>query len=235
MQLGPDGLGLDPFGDDLDPELVGEVNGGPDDHPEARDGGHRLHQGHVELELIDGPAAKDLQRGETGAEIVEGDPHADLGELTEEGCAHRRGPGLLTHLKSKHAAGHALAPQQPGDDGGKFRVDRAIGPDIDRDRNAPSGGGPDPVLGEGQPQHQTGELPHQSQLLGASEEDSGWQGTQFGMLPSRQALRRRHPAGRQLDLGLEVGHELPARQGMRKFSQQPRRHLVGFDRRRSPQ
>lgn len=35
LQFGPDGLGLDPLGDHLDPELVREVNGGPGDRPEA--------------------------------------------------------------------------------------------------------------------------------------------------------------------------------------------------------
>ena len=61
LQLGPDGLGLDPLGDDRDPELVSEVDRGPDDRPEARIARYRPYQGHVELEFVNGPAAEALQ------------------------------------------------------------------------------------------------------------------------------------------------------------------------------
>ena len=61
LELGPDGLGLDPLGDHLHPELVSEIDGGPDDGPEVRVACDRPHDGHIELELIDGPAAQALQ------------------------------------------------------------------------------------------------------------------------------------------------------------------------------
>ena len=90
-----------------------------DDRPEARVADYRPHQGHVELELVDRPAAQALQRGEARAEVVQRDVDAELGELREEARARDGGPGLLAHLEDEHAAGHPLAPQQPPDDGGE--------------------------------------------------------------------------------------------------------------------
>src|SRR5450756_2237922 len=51
LQLGPDGLGLDPFGHHRDAELVSEVDGGADNGAEARTHGDRADQGPVELKL----------------------------------------------------------------------------------------------------------------------------------------------------------------------------------------
>jgi hypothetical protein len=146
LQLGADRLGLDPLGHHLDAELVGEVDGGADDGPEARVAGDRAHQRHVQLELVDGPAAQALQRGEAGAEVVEGDPYAELGQLGEEADADRGGRGLLAHLQREHPAGHLLGAQELGDDGREPGIGHGVGVDVDRDRDDPAGRRPDPVL-----------------------------------------------------------------------------------------
>jgi hypothetical protein len=69
------------------------------------------------LSSLTGPAAQALQRGEAGAEVVEGDPYAELGQLGEEADADRGGRGLLAHLQREHPARHLLGAQELGDDG----------------------------------------------------------------------------------------------------------------------
>jgi hypothetical protein len=156
LQLGPDGLGLHSLGDHLDAELMGHIDSGADDGPERRVAGYRPDEGNIELELVDRPAAQAFQRGKARAEVVQGDTHAELGELGEEGRAYRRGPGLLAHLQDEHVTRYVFAAQVLGDDGREARIGHAFGSGIDRDRNAASPGGPGPVLPERQPQHQLG-------------------------------------------------------------------------------
>ena len=69
LQLGPDGLRLDPLGDDLDAELMGQIDGVADDGPERWAAGYRPDDGDIELELIHGPAAQALQGGEARSEV----------------------------------------------------------------------------------------------------------------------------------------------------------------------
>src|ERR1700722_9214454 len=156
LQFGPDGLGLDSFGDDPDAESMSHIDGGADDGPERRVASYRPDERNIKLELIDRPAAQAFQRGKAGAEVVQGDTHAELGELGEEGRAYRRGPGLLADLQDEHATRYVFAAQVLGDDGRESRIGHAFGSGIDRDRNTPSPGGPGPVLPERQPQHQLG-------------------------------------------------------------------------------
>ena len=52
---------------------------------------------------------------------------------------------------------------------------------------------------------------------------------ELGMLPPRERLRRHHPAGGQLDLGLVVGDQLAAAQRLREFGLQSRGQVFGFD------
>ena len=111
---------------------------------EARVAGDRAHQRHVQLELVDGPAAQALQRREAGAEVVEGDPHAELGQLGEEADADLGGPGLLAHLQREHPAGHPLGAQELGDDGREPGIGHRVGADVDRDRDDPAGRWPRP-------------------------------------------------------------------------------------------
>ena len=70
LQLQPDSLGFDALGDDLDPELMGQVDGGPHDRPKAGVARDWPDQRHVELQLVDRPAAQALQRGKARAEVV---------------------------------------------------------------------------------------------------------------------------------------------------------------------
>ena len=150
----------------------------------------------------------------------------ELGQLREEARADGGGPGLLAHLEREHAAGHLLAAQQLGDDGRESGVGHAIGPDVDRDRDDHPGGGPGPVLRRATAcSIRRVSSAHQAQLLGERGEQGRRQGAELGMLPPGERFGRHHPAGRQLDLGLEVGHQLPARQGVGKFGPQPRGHF----------
>jgi len=85
------------------------------------------------------------------------------------------------------------------------------------------------VLGQRAAQHQPGQLTHQPELFGDPCEQGRRQRAEFGMFPARERLRGHHPARGQLDLGLEVGHQLAAAQRVREFGAQPDGHVLGFD------
>jgi len=77
---------------------MGEVDVGADDGAEARAADDRPHDGLVELQLVDGPAAEALQGGVARAEVVQGELHARLGQLREEPGARGRRAGFLAYL-----------------------------------------------------------------------------------------------------------------------------------------
>jgi hypothetical protein len=118
-----------------------------------------------------------------GAEVVQGDPHAGLGQLGEEAGADGGGTGLLAHLEGEHRAGDLLAAQELGDDRGEAGIGHAVGADVHRDRDDHPGRGPDPVLRQRQAQHQPGKLPHQPESFGYRGEQGRRQSAELGMLP----------------------------------------------------
>ena len=195
-----------PFGDGLQVELVGEINEGAH---QILVGGVMLEvaaEGAVELDDIDRQVAQVAERGEAGAEIIDGDTAADVAQRFHEAegfleIAEGNGFGDL----HGEAVGDGLVG---GDDLGELVEPARIGGGGARDIHGQLGLGIIMQGCNGHLGHGAVNEAHQAELFGDRNEMSPGNQVAVRIIHAEQCLVHDHIAGGGADDGLEAKLEL---------------------------
>nr|WP_255600999.1 hypothetical protein [Blastococcus sp. LR1] len=201
---------LDALGDDGQAEVVPEVHGAAHEDGVLRAGRHAEHERAVDLELVHGQPAQVAHRAVPGAEVVDGQPQAEVVQALEHvhaacGVGH---DGALGDLEAQHAGGDAVLGQQSLHQVGQSGVEQAAGGQVDRHRQRVTGVDPAPRLGQRQAENPLGEPQDDARSLGHRDELRGRDQAVDRVLPAQQRLDALDPLAVQGELGLVVQEEL---------------------------
>ena len=173
---------------------------------------HAAHETLVDLQRGDRQALQVGERGVSGAEIVEGEPYAEVEAFVDD--ARNAGQILqragFQDLQLQVAApDRAVAREQIAQAVDEVRLLQLSRADIDADRNVQSALAPAFLGRERRVDDPFADVHRCPVILDERKKRRRRQQALFGMPPANQRLRADDRAGAHVDLGLEEQHELP--------------------------
>src|SRR6266508_3653776 len=209
---------LDTFGDGGEAEGGGQVDDGLGERGGVGAAGDLVDERLVDLEDIDGQAAKVAEGGVAGAEIVDRQPHPQAVEL---GQGDRGGGDIgdqqaLGQLQGQVAGLQAGGGKGLGDLGGQVGLGELDRGQVDADAQllaAGDGGLPVAGLLAGAVQHPGADRDQQAGLLGKGDEAARGQQPPGWVLPAHQRLQAGDPPAGKVNDRLLAKAELVAVQG----------------------
>ena len=207
-------LGLDAFGDHLQPQRPPHVDDRAHDRAVALVAGQALDEATIDLQLPDRDPLQVGQARIAGAEVVDRQPHAEPGQRLQPRQRFLRilDQDRFGQLQVERVGRQARLAQQPGhavDEVGSVEQQRR---DVDRDHQAQPVGVPLCGLAHRLAEHPLADRDDEAALFGHRNELGRRHLAQLRVVPAQQRLGADHAAARQIDLRLVVQPQAPQRQ-----------------------
>jgi hypothetical protein len=191
---------------------AGQGDDGPGHRRLLGPAGHAVDERLVDLEGVDGEAAQVGQGRVAGAEVVDGQVHAERLELVQADDGHLQvvHQDALGDLQGQALGGEAGVAEGRGHVVGQVAAEQVMGGEVDVQQQRAGVGVPAGHLAAGLAQHEPVELDHQAGLLGQGDELGRRDQPAVRPRPAHQGLGAGDATGVQVDDRLVVDHQLPA-------------------------
>src|SRR5439155_16412994 len=203
--------GLDAFRDDAQAELMADGDDRPRDRRGVRVGGSVPYERAIHLDGVDGKSPQVRQRRVSRAEVVDGDPDAQLLEPAQRlvrGVLEGDRLGDLQFERRPCDAGIVEGPADLLHDVTRVQLVRG---EIDRHAGPAGAGGQGPQISTGGSEHPRSDLVDGPRRLRRRYEVPRWDEAALRVAPADQGLVALDPAVGEADHGLVVQLELPGR------------------------